>query len=404
MIVNSYKRIQASWSESEIAVERWLIRAIVLGILTRLLLLAGTYGSNDVFYWSQYGDSVLANGLFGAYDEYEFLNHPPLATLLVTGLRWIYQTTGIPFRSLLKLPTVLADLVAMGLLYRVWLPQGRRRALTVAAAYSITPLTILMSAYHGNTDTIYAVALLASAVFIGKRRGLLGGLAFAFAFNIKLIPLIAGPALLAAAWHRKQPLQFLAGAATGLLGFIPLALAEPDLLAHNILGYTPFPNQWGTDGIQSLLGESQFIEELANIHYTNTRLILLAATVTGLFVASRRGQRDTVRLAVWPAAAFIAFTPSIAPQHLILLAGLLYAAHLRWAIIWSIATSAYVIAVYSFYFLPDALLVSSFDGPVPNWIVTLGLVGLAVTALAGWKVSTAPPSNDPGASTAPQSS
>ncbi|MBK5268806.1 MAG: DUF2029 domain-containing protein, partial [Acidimicrobiia bacterium] len=377
-----------AWTEAGPGLDRWLIRLIVFGVFLRFVILLTTFGSNDTSYWGEFADGVLAHGLIGAYERHEFLNHPPLAILMVTGLRWISDTSGIGFPALLRLPAVIADLVAIGLLYRYWLPKSRRMALTVAAAYAVAPIAILISAYHGNTDTIYAVALLAAAILLSKDRGLAAGLVFAFAINIKLVPLIAGPALLVAAWQRKQHIAFLAGSATALIGFAPIVLTRPGLLVTNIVGYLPNPTQWGLSGLSWMFPDAGWLTTLARSLETNVRVVLVAVTIGGLIAAIKRGQRHPVRLAIWPVMAFLVFSPSVAPQHIILAAGLICAADIGWAIVWTLATSAYAIAVYVSYLDPALRpLVSAFSGPVEGWVVILGLVALATSAMAGWKVS-----------------
>ncbi|MBK5268805.1 MAG: DUF2029 domain-containing protein [Acidimicrobiia bacterium] len=381
-------RIRKAWAEAGPGLDRWLIRLIVFGIFLRFILLWTTFGSNDTRYWGNFADSVLARGLIGAYQEHEFLNYPPLATMMVTGLRWIAETSGAWFPALLRLPAVIADLVAIGLLYRYWLPKGRRMALTVAAAYALAPIVILSSAYHGNTDTIYAVALLASVILLSKDRGLAAGLVFAFAINIKLVPLIVGPALLVAAWQRKQHIAFLAGSATGLIGFAPLVLTKPGLLVTNIVGYLPNPTQWGLSGLSSVFPDVVTLAELASIIENNVRIVLLVVTIGGLIICIMRGQRDPVRLAVWPTMAFLAYTPTVAPQHIIIAAGLIFAADIGWAVGWTLATSAYAIAVYLFHLDPVLRpFVSAFYGAVDAWVVGLGFVALITSAIAGWQVS-----------------
>jgi len=130
---------------------RWFWLLVAAGAVARVYLVLATQGTNDVWIWESHARAVLSDGVAGAYRAVPLLNHPPLATFWVSRMLALAESSGIPFSALLRAPIAALDLGCVGLL-ALLLRESRHRFL-IAGLYAIQPVAILLSAYHGNSDS-----------------------------------------------------------------------------------------------------------------------------------------------------------------------------------------------------------------------------------------------------------
>jgi hypothetical protein len=125
------------------------------------------------------------------------------------------------------------------LLFKLW--SRRRGAMTgwtAAATYAWALTPILVSSYHGNTDSVAAAAWLLS-VYLATEHGadFAAGLALAAAINVKLIPLLGIPAAFAYYRSWKRATRFFDGLALGLLPFLPVVVVVGPAFYRNAIAY-----------------------------------------------------------------------------------------------------------------------------------------------------------------------
>ena len=78
----------------------------------------------------------------------------------------------VPFAIVFKLPIVCCDAFVAGLLFKLWSRRrGELAGWTGAALYAWALTPILVSSYHGNTDSVAAAAWLLS-VYLATERGM----------------------------------------------------------------------------------------------------------------------------------------------------------------------------------------------------------------------------------------
>src|SRR5438552_19200990 len=113
------------------------------------------------------------------------MNHPPLPVLWAALALRAGGGSQHEMAVLIKLPAILADMLSIVLLARVWKARGHSTA--AAIAMELSPVAILISAYHCNTDSIYAFLSLLAMHFLARgRRYFFAGLVLGGAINIKL--------------------------------------------------------------------------------------------------------------------------------------------------------------------------------------------------------------------------
>jgi hypothetical protein len=117
------------------------------------------------------------------------------------------------------------------------LPESRWRFLATAC-YWLSPAAILISAYHGNTDTAVAFFLLLTVWLATKQRILSSGAAFGASLWVKLPGILALPALLILfrRW-RLRALFLLAASLMALSTYLPALIQDYKIVYTNVFGY-----------------------------------------------------------------------------------------------------------------------------------------------------------------------
>lgn len=379
--------------------------AIGLGFFARLLVASFSIGSNDAAAFLGFANHVYYRGLFTAYQEDPDLNHPPLAAYFSAGVLWFCHATGLDaiswFFFLFKLPGIAADGLAAYLLYRIWKKRADTSSgLSAAAVYALGLATLLISGYHGNTDTIYAtLSLLSVYLMQDKRRPLLSGLALAGAINIKLIPCLLIPLLLLSLRRPRDIAKFLGGLAIGAIPFLaPLIYIGP-LFYHNALSYTPGANRWGillpflwwrpvSDWLKP--------EEGFAYYYNWYGRYLVFALVIGWSVVFAWLRRwDRYQGAAFIYAIFLVFAPGFGVQYTALVAPLILATpqgKRGLAILYYCSAGLMVLCAYWVNWDGAYPFGSDFRNYLPHEVAIIGAVAWATLVVFLVKTLRAPPS------------
>ena len=214
----------------------WFCCAIALGAFIRFYLVVFTAGTRDVEIWEQHARDVQTSGLIGYYHGDPFANHPPFISQDESVLLRISDASGIPFRILLRAPFALVDL---GTTFLLLLLLGKSHwRFVAAAAYWLNPLSIIFSAYHGNTDSAIAFFLLLCIWLLSKEKLLGAAVALGVSLWIKLPGLLAIPALLffISNWRKRLLFLFIAGL-TALSTYLPALIQDAKIVYANVFGY-----------------------------------------------------------------------------------------------------------------------------------------------------------------------
>ena len=305
-----------------------VVGAAVLALALKLLLAFNTVGTNDVVSFYQFGRSLADHGLEWTYANNIAFNHPPLVAYY---LRLIYTLGEIPalqqwnvaFPLLLRLPGIVADfgvvLLMLQMRARFALPTWSLLAL------ALSPVSLMVSGFHGNTDPVMVMFLVAALYAAVRRQPLLCGVLLAVSCNIKIVPLLLVP-IFGFFWlSRGATLRFSIGFAVTLcLLWIQPLLGFPTLLIKNVLSYGSFWGLWGITFWLRLTGWSQFsVIGYVNLPVAQSLVVtLLKFLIIGcvMAIAWRRrylgahGLADSLAV-VW--LIFFVFSPGVAPQYMV---------------------------------------------------------------------------------------
>jgi hypothetical protein len=210
--------------------------AIAIGAALRIYCVCFTTGTSDMEDWEDHAQQVVNRGLIGYYHANSFANHPPFISKVGGLILQISTLTHIPFRILFRAPFAIFDAGNAWLLFLL-LPENRWRYLT-AACYWLSPAAILISAYHGNTDTAIAFFVLLAIWLATKQRLLASGIAFGASFWIKLPGILTLPALLLLFQRWRSRILFLTAAfITAAITYLPALFQDYKIILTNVFGY-----------------------------------------------------------------------------------------------------------------------------------------------------------------------
>ena len=210
--------------------------ALLIGAALRIYCVGFTAGTGDMDDWEDHAQQVNDRGLIGYYHANSFENHPPFiseaAALMLTASTALH----IPFRILFRGLFALFDMGNALLLFKL-LPPGRTRYLATAI-YWISPAAIIISGYHGNTDTAVAFFLLLSTWLATRMKPLSSGIAFGAGLWIKVPTVLAFPALIVwlRTW-RARGIFVLAAAVAALSTYLPALVRDYGIVLKNVFGY-----------------------------------------------------------------------------------------------------------------------------------------------------------------------
>jgi hypothetical protein len=122
--------------------------------------------------------------------------------------------------------------------------------------YLLAPATVIISGYHGNTDTLMIFFVLLTAFLID--RPVLAGLAFGMAVSIKIVPIVFAAAFIFYLPSDRKLRFICAAGAIGLVLALPFIAQDPLVIIREVLGYGSFPGRWGwTRALFVVVGLSQ---------------------------------------------------------------------------------------------------------------------------------------------------
>ncbi len=375
---------------------RMIVIAALLATALKLWWAASSVGSNDVVLFFLYGRGIQEEGLVALYGPALF-NHTPLVGWLSGAIYELTGGVGRSFAFWLRVPGILADLLTV--LALLWL---RRKTGTppwwALGLFALSPVSLMVSGYNGNVDPLLVCALtLATCCCVAGRPGW-SGAALGAACQVKVIALLAAPALVLWWWQQKRARPFIVVATlTVLAGWsVPLATI-PVVFVKNVLAY---PSYWGSWGITMWLtqsGAAAFrptgLDSLTPVQTAVAivlKVIIVAAAFAIGWVRRRREPRDVFTTLALTWLVFFALAPGFGPQYLVWLAPFVAVASPGWFAALTVASTLFLYRFYS---------VISGDFPwdrgtstptlAPQWLAWTNLPWLVVLAWLTWWAFTA---------------
>ncbi len=309
-----------------------IVTLALLAMAFKLAVAYNTIGTNDAVFFYGFAKVLHEHGLEWTYAHSRYFNHPPVTAYFLRGIYLLTehgwcQDFGIHFPFLLRLPGIIADFLVVLILM-----QFGKVGLTIPtwalALFAASPVSVMVSGFHGNTDPIMVLFLVACVWMCLLDRPILAGLFFALGCQIKIVPLLFLPAFGLYWLSRREFFRFAisGGLTTCVLWSQPL-LEFPVLFAKNVLAYGSYWGTWGITYCFRLTGRPEFsrlsffdLTPAQNVIVTFLKIVIIAAA---LWIAWRnrhtRGREFVASIGyVW--LIFFLFAPGVGAQYLIWLA------------------------------------------------------------------------------------
>jgi hypothetical protein len=364
--------------------------AIVIGATAlRLIVALCSRGTNDIDSWERFANQVHGHGVLWMYEHVPAWNHPPLMGYLVAGLHTVASSLGWRFAPAFKLVPIAADVLTQLLIFTVWQRRtgDSRLALAALVIFALSLDAVLVSGYHGNTDSLVGALVLAACVAAERQRYVWAGILLGAAVNVKLIPLLLVPLLLARATPREMA-RFAAGAALGVIPFLPVLWSGGRAFFDHAVAYRSNFDNWG---MPLLIRTPRYVaRELglgaltdATERARDAYVALGPYVIAGAVLAVTAFTRWVKPLSIYERAAvglslFLVLTPGFGVQYTAILGPVLLAASLTWGLWWALLSGLFIGAVYAAFWTGGWPLHSQFTGTFP---VPAAAVGVAAWAL-----------------------
>lgn len=325
--------------------------AFWIAALLKLAIAALTLGTNDMSFFRHFGWELVQHGLAHEYRHDPLFNHTPLigglsvlATVLAAGSESV-------FAFLIRLPGILADLVAgLALLRRAEQSDEKARGWLVAFAFS--PTALMVSGFHGNVDSVLSMCLLFAALSAERGRAVTTGVWLGLACNIKVAALLVAPVFLFHWIYRGEGRRFFFAASTVILvGWAPALFSAPVEFIRQVIGYAGYWGIWGITWLCRLTGHPEFqtidANGLAPIQSVIMQTLKVAIMLAAIAIAWLRRQRPAMEtvVAVW--TVFMVFASGVAAQYLVWpLAALFVVSQRGWMVV-EIGSAIFLFAFYT---------------------------------------------------------
>lgn len=326
---------------------------LIAGLVVRLLLSAVSVGTDDIHYWFEFASLIRSDGILALYEATDRFNHPVLAGYGAAAFLVISDYTSIPFPFVFRLPAIAADLFLAAHVYSFVKNRGSERdARLITILLLFNPLTLLMSSFHGNTDSIYIALMTVSVLSLLRGRCFLSGLLLGASMNVKVIPLLVLPVLLSSLRTPHSFYRLLSGLFLGCTPFgVAYLLLGPEPII-SVFGYSPSPMPWGFSlllplGAALLSGVNEAnLESLLSAFNSFSRYGISLGVVLIALLQLRREKQSLLPLAAAALSLFLLLSPGIGIQYLSVLVPLLLLWDLRSAMVYLFPASLAVCLVF----------------------------------------------------------
>jgi hypothetical protein len=333
---------------------------VALAVAARLVLvLACAHVAADVRRYERVGEWILS-GHLDPYALQRLYPYPPVWVWIEAASLWLARSLGLSFAVLVKLPVVAADAGLVLLLWR-W---GHERGLGARGAwlYALHPVSLLVSAVHGQFDALMLLPMTLAVAAHERGRHDRAALALAGAVAVKSFPVLLVPPLVLRASSPRAALR------AGLLATLPVVLllapyvvADPPGVARELLGYGGVADFGWIAVVRGLIGwRTGALPRSEAAHWPTLVPAAKAAFLlvyAGLLLWAWRRRREVGLHAVVLAVllAFLTFYGAISAQYLLWVVPLAVLAPGGAFIAYSIAATAALAGFYVFFY-PELLV------------------------------------------------
>jgi hypothetical protein len=350
-----------------------------LAFAFKIALALNTYGTNDVLFWEGDLAKIRADGGLALYRDgaqifvrgvlvrTEPFNQPPFMIHIRSLAGAVAHRSGLPLGFWVRFASSLADIGSLALIWKILTDSGLSVRPVALLLVAISPVSIMVSGFHGNTDPVMMFFVLLSLSLIESGCPTwLAGAALGMAMNIKIVPIIFIPVFLLYLPGIRRWISFTLAAGMILTaGSLPYLVQDPLLIMHRVFGYNSVSAVWGISQIIYLfLPQGPFAAYRAVGKVLVFSIILLAS-----FGMNRGNPKPALFLQCGCIAfLFLFWTPGFGVQYLAWLVPWAAALAGRRIVFFYIASGIYLFGFYTLWSRGFPwFLANLMDNHVPLW-------------------------------------
>lgn len=268
------------------------------------------------------------------------------------------QTTEKYFHNpngLWKIPAIIADIGIAILIYLIlknFLKKPSSKALIGSVFYLLNPITIFVSGFHGQTESVWIFFILLSwYLLVVKKRSFLSSIMLGLAISFKLPAVLLALGFIGLLQNfKKGILYFFNVFCIFILSLIPELIIDADALIKQVFFYSSTPNIWG---LTLIIGRSLMLD---------INEVLKFSLVLKTFLLILTGGYMYYHYCYYPKRFFIfcqtvliiffIFTPGFGTQYLLWLLPFLILTKSVFLLSYTILTSLAYLHTYGINYLP----------------------------------------------------
>jgi hypothetical protein len=328
-----------------------VLAAALVALALKVLLAVRTYGTGDVGRWQNFADGVRAAGPVGVYGltwPGSFYNHPPAIGYFLEFVNGV-QHLGIGLGTTIRTTSSVADVATALIVFELLRRRGPLRlAVLSGVLVAVSPVLFTVTGYHGNTDPIFTMLTLLSVLLLAdQKRPVAAGMAMGLALGVKIVAVVAVPALLVYAASRgARTFWRYAGGLGGifLLTWGPALALQGKQVITDVIGYQGSDlRQWGLVQIAHWLGDPAWESFLIG---PGRFVVLVVCCLLPAYFVRRRPT-------VLPAAVglslglFLLLSPAFGVQYAVWPVAGAYLINLAAATVYNLTAGVMLIAIYN---------------------------------------------------------
>ncbi len=248
-----------------------VIVAAAIAFIIKALLATQTIGTNDALCMKMFADVSQQIGGIGVYQKLVWWNLPPMLLHVLPVFSMLDSGLGIPAYVAYRFLSIFADVGSLVLVYQI-LKHLNKLSIPILLLFALSPVSIMVSGFHGNSDPIMVFFILLSVYLINIKQETLyktlpslinkflteyeinnyhlAGIAMALALGVKTVPVILLPCIIFYLPNLRRRLEYcIALASFWTFASLPFIFQDPIQIYKNTLGYNSFYGAWGLSRI-----------------------------------------------------------------------------------------------------------------------------------------------------------
>jgi len=164
-----------------------------------------------------------------------------------------------------RLLPIFCDFLSVFVIWELLGHYGAKHKVPITIACALSPVNFLVSAFHGNLDTMFLCLVLLAIYHAERGQILRSGIAYGLSVCVKIVPIMLVPLFFFYLKRRTDKAKFaLVSAGVAMLVFLPYLIKSGHVMVTNIFLYDSNAGIWGIWRVIQMLGPDGLYQALRN--------------------------------------------------------------------------------------------------------------------------------------------